>query len=158
MVALYIVDTNSFYTLGHYYPSRFPTIWRKVDDLVREGKLRSVKEVRREIESNCPFDHITEWVRTNRKIFKAPSIEEMTVVSDILSKKQYRRLVKRSNILRGLPVADPFIIAAAKVYHGCVVTQEIYKPDGARIPNACDELRIQCINVEQFLEYEGLVY
>jgi hypothetical protein len=24
---MYVLDTNVFYILGHYFPSRFPTIW-----------------------------------------------------------------------------------------------------------------------------------
>ena len=42
---MYVLDTNVFIALGHYYPSRFPTIWAKLEELVDSGDLRSVKEV-----------------------------------------------------------------------------------------------------------------
>ena len=59
---MYIFDKNVFISLGQYYPSRFPTIWDKIEKLTDTGALRSVKEVRREIEFNCPIAQISEWV------------------------------------------------------------------------------------------------
>ncbi len=158
MVTKYVFDTNVFYTLGHFYPSRFPTIWSTIDDLVDEGKLISVKEVRRELEANCPFDHIASWVKNNRSVFRTPSEEELEIVARMFKKEQFRGLVRRNNILKGMPVADPFIVAAGKVYEAYVVTQEAYKRNGARIPNACEEFGIDCIDFETFLEYEDLKY
>jgi hypothetical protein len=37
--------------------------------------------------------------------------------------------------LCGSPVADPFVIACAKVSNGAVVTQEVKKEGGLKIPN-----------------------
>ena len=62
---MYIVDNNSFMVLGNYYPGSFPSIWDKIDSLVSSGKLLSVKEVRKEIEQNCRFPHIEEWIKNN---------------------------------------------------------------------------------------------
>ncbi len=61
-------------------------------------------------------------------------------------------------MLKGIPVADPFIIAAAKVHKGCVVTQESLKLGGARIPTVCADLKVECIDLEKFLEQEQLKY
>jgi hypothetical protein len=154
-----IFDTNVFTAMGHFFPSRFPTIWAKVDELVQKKILRSVKEVQREIEKNCPFDYIETWVKNNHSIFLPPSEEESKIVADIFKKEQYRGLVRREKMLKGLPVADPFIIAAAKANKGgCVVTQESLKPGGARIPTVCADLKIECIDLEKFLEREQLKY
>jgi hypothetical protein len=155
---MYLFDKNVFITLGHYYPSRFPTIWGKIDDLSNDGTLRSVREVKNEIETNCPFTHISEWVKGHHGIFMIPNDAEMGIVADIFQKEQYRGLVKRSNIIKGLPVADPFIVAAGKFYGAYVVTQESLKLGGARIPTLCQELDVKCIDLEKFLEYEGLRY
>jgi len=155
---MYILDTNAFYILGHYYPSRFPTIWSHIDRLVERDKFWSVKEVRRELESNCPSEHIYNWIKTNRHIFRKPSSEELEIVSQIFQRKEFRGLVKRKNLLQGLPVADPFIVAAAKASGCLVVTQESLKIGGARIPTVCKEFDIGCINIEQFLEREELKY
>jgi hypothetical protein len=155
---MYVLDTNAFYILGHYYPSRFPTIWSHVDHLVDKERFWSVKEVRRELESNCPSEHIYNWIKENRHIFRKPSSEELEIVSQIFQRKEFVGLVKRKNLLQGLPVADPFIVAAAKVRGCLIVTQESLKIGGARIPTVCKEFNIDCINVEQFLEREELKY
>jgi hypothetical protein len=155
---MYIVDTTAFYVFGNFYPSRFPSLWDHISKLVTEEKFWSVKEVRQEIEHNCPFDHIETWVGAHRNIFRKPTSRELEFVAEIFKHKQYLGLVKRSNILKGLPVADPFIIAAGKVYKGTVVTQESFKDGGARIPTACKEFAVSCINVEQFMAREKLKY
>jgi hypothetical protein len=155
---MYIFDTNVFHALGYYYPSRFPTIWARIDELASKHVLRSVREVQREIERNCPFDCIDDWVKKHHELFLIPTEEEAKVVAEIFKKEQYRGFVKREKLLKGLPVADPFIIAAAKVHSACVVTQESLKAGGARIPTACAELRVPCIDLEKFFEQEQLKY
>ena len=61
-------------------------------------------------------------------------------------------------MLKGLPVADPFVIAAAKVHGGCVITDESFKKGAARIPTICTEFEVECINIEQFLNRENLKF
>ena len=47
----YVFDTNSFRVLGNYYPDQFPTFWERFDRAVTDGKIVSVREVRRELEA-----------------------------------------------------------------------------------------------------------
>lgn len=155
---MYVFDTNVFRTLGFYYLSRFPTIWTRLGDLAQGDELRSVREVRRELEGNCPSEHVFQWMNDHLSIFRKPNKQEEMVVSTILKKQQYQNLVKRKNLLKGLPVADPFVVAAAEVHDGIVVTQESLRPGGARIPTVCLEREIKCINLEMFLEHEDLKY
>lgn len=155
---MYVFDTNVFRSLGLYYPKRFPTIWNRINELTENNNLISVREVRRELEANCASEHVNSWIQKYRHIFLIPSNEECEIVTDIFKKEQYRGLVKRQNMLKGFPVADPFIIAAAKNRNGCVVTQESLKLGGARIPTACKEMKIDCVNLEGFLEKEKLTY
>ena len=155
---MYVIDTNVFISLGLYYPKRFPTIWGRVDSLADSGDLLSVREVRRELETNCSSEHVLNWVEQYRHIFHIPTNEECQIVSEIFQKNQYLGFVKRNNILKGMPVADPFIIAAAKAKSFCVVTQESNKSKGARIPTACIDFDVECIDLEGFLERENLEY
>jgi hypothetical protein len=157
-MTVYIFDTNVFRSLGYYYPNRFPTIWKRINELSEIGLIRSVREAQREIELNCPFKHILDWVSEHHSIFMKPSDEELKIVAEIFKKNQFRGLIRKSNILKGLPVADPFIVAAAKVYCACVITQESLKAGGARIPTLCNELDIDCNDLEGFLELENLEY
>lgn len=57
--------------------------------------------------------------------------------------------------LRGYPVADPFVVACARVRDGCVVTEEASRPNAARIPNVCGHFGVRCTNVEGFLREIG---
>lgn len=155
---MYIFDKNVFLSLGHYYPGRFPTIWGRINELVQNGELRSVREVRREIETNCPFKYIEKWVQGHGDIFMTPTEAELMIVRDIFRIEQYRGLVRRQNIIRGLPVADPFIVAAGKFYEAQVVTQESLLSGAARIPTLCKELGVKCTDLEGFLEEEELMY
>ncbi len=54
----------------------------------------------------------------------------------------------------GDPVADPFLIAAAKDKNALLVTQE--KDEGIRIPSVCRDLVVRCINLETFFDIERL--
>jgi hypothetical protein len=108
--SLYIFDTNVFITLGYYYRKRFPTIWARMDTLADGGELISVREVRRELDLLCSSDHVNEWIDRYRQIFLIPSSYECEIVANILRTEQYRGLVRRKNIIRSSPVADPFLI------------------------------------------------
>lgn len=155
---MYLFDTNIFYTLGNFTPKTFPTIWNKIDALLKQKELYSVREVRRELQKNCPFEHIEKWVIANKDIFRIPNKDESKVVSEILSDERFQGLVKRAKILKGLPVADPFLIAAGKVHSGIVVTQESSTSKGIRIPSVCRELKVSCINLERFFTLEKIKY
>ena len=126
--------------------------------MVDNGDLRSVREVKKEIETNCPFKNIAQWVQDHSYIFMIPTEAELMIVRDIFRSEQYRGLVRRQNIIRGLPVADPFIVAAGKFYEALVVTQESLLSGAARIPTLCRELRVRCTDLEGFLEEEELMY
>lgn len=101
----------------------------------------------------CP-----EWAKGHRTIFKPPSDPEMQFVASLFKNKTYQGFVKKQNLLKGLPVADPFVIAAGKVLGGHVVTLESQTTEGARIPAACRAFGVECINLEQLLEREGLKF
>ena len=153
---MYIFDTTVFYILGHYYPSAFPTIWNRLNELVKDSNLLSVKEALQEIDVSFPRNHVKDWIQINRHIFKPPNEEETKIVLEIFKVPQYQGLVKKENILKGRPVADPFIIAAAKVHKKIVVTHESYKHDGARIPTVCKQFNVRCIDLEKFFEHENM--
>lgn len=67
----------------------------------------------------------------------------------------FQALIRQKERLQGKPVADPFVIAKAwTMENGCVVTQEVKKPNAAKIPNVCEHFGIPCLNLEAFMENE----
>ncbi len=152
---VYIFDTNSFIVLSHYFPERFPSFWGNFDEFVSEGKIISVREVFGELNVEVSKPHLHDWIVTNKNIFNKPSQEEMIFVREIFSIPHFQYLVTQKQRLKGTPVADPFVIASAKVRNACVITEEDKKKNAARIPNVCEHFNIDCMNLEGFMGREG---
>lgn len=154
----YILDTNVFRVLDHYFPTRFPTFWEEFDHLVDSGEIVSVREVRRELENQPIRSHLETWVNENRVVFMLPEPPETEFVADIYSVPHFQQNVSRKNRLRAHPVADPFVIAAACIKQGFVVTEETLKPNAARIPNICQHFDVPCICLEELMEKEDWTF
>lgn len=151
----YFVDTNVFRALGHYFPGQFPSVWENIEKIIAEYRFLSVREVLNEIKVQATQTFIQEWCRKNRSIFLPATAQDAIFIQKIFQVQHFRALVKRQNLLKGLPVADPFLIAAAKNNDGIIVTEESRKENSARIPNVAEYFGIQCISLEQMLNKEG---
>jgi hypothetical protein len=152
---IYVFDSNSLIALGSFYPSRFPTLWASIDGMIAAGTLISVREAHREIDAYADTDVITDWAKRNSNIFAPPSASESLFVAQIFSVPHFRTLISRQSMLEGRPVADPFVVAAARHYSGCVVTEERLRPHAAKIPNVCVHFSIPYMNLEQFMDMQG---
>ncbi len=102
--------------------------------------------------------HVQEWIKKHSGIFLTPGAEETLFVAEILKITHFQALVSQSNILRGRPAADPFVIACAEVRSACVVTEEGFKPNAAKIPNVCKYFHISHTNLQGFMENEGWIF
>ena len=154
----YVFDSDSLIILfRHYYPERFPTLWEKFDALALEGKLISVREVFNEIGSSG--DSLGTWAKEQKNIlFLESTVEELKFVSEIFQVLHFQAMIRKQERLKGKPVADPFVIARAKISGACVVTQEKKTENAAKIPNVCDHFGIRCINLEGFMEEENWTF
>jgi len=154
----YVFDSDSLINLfRHYYPERFPTLWEKFDALVSGGELISVREVYNEIGSS--EDSLAIWAKEQKKIlFLESTTEELKFVGKIFQVRHFQAMIRKKERLKGKPVADPFVIARAKISGACVITQEKNIKNAARIPNVCDHFGILCINLEGFMEKENWTF
>ena len=154
----YVFDSDSLINLfRHYYPERFPTLWEKFNTLVREGELTSVREVINEI--GLSEDPLGTWAKEQKNmLFLESTVEELKFVSEIFQVQHFQAMIRKQERLKGKPVADPFVIARAKISGACVVTQEKKAENAAKIPNVCDHFRIPCINLEGFMEKENWIF
>ena len=154
----YVFDSDSLINLfRHYYPERFPTLWEKFDALVSGGKLVSVKEVFNEIGSRK--DSLGTWAKEQKNIlFLESTVEELKFVSEIFQVQHFQAIIRKQERLKGKPVADPFVIARAKISGACVVTQEKKTENAAKIPNVCDHFGIRWINLEGFMKEENWTF
>ena len=154
----YIFDSDSLINLfRHYYPRRFPTLWEQFDALISIGELISVREVFNEIGSS--EDSLGTWAKEQKNIlFLESTTEELKFVGEIFQERHFQAMIRKQERLKGKPVADPFVIARAKILNACVVTQEKNTENAAKIPNVCDYFKIDCINLEGFMEKENWTF
>ncbi|MGA2226912.1 MAG: PIN domain-containing protein [Syntrophobacteraceae bacterium] len=150
----YVFDTSSFIVLGHFFPERFPSFWELFDSEVSNGRIVSVREVYLELDNQISRPHLREWVDRNKHIFLTPGPAESAFLAEIFAISHFRQLLSQKQILKATPVADPFIIASAKIRGACVVTEEVAKKNAAKIPNVCEHFGVSCTNIEGFMQRE----
>jgi hypothetical protein len=155
---VYVLDTNSLRILQNYYPDRFPSFWTKFDDLVLDGQVVSPREVSKELELQFRKEWFRDWVSRNKSLFVVPGPDETQMVAQILAIPHFQTIVGRKQILKGSPVADPWIVACAYVREGTVVTEEVNTPNAARIPNVCEHFGVPFMNLESFMDELGWTF
>ena len=155
---IYVFDSDTLIDLfRHYYADRFPSLWESFDVLVLKHRIISVREVKNELVGYG--DRLSVWVKDHGGIFLTPAADELAFVAEIFKVPHFQTLIRKKERLQGKPIADPFVIAKAqalegRLEEGCVVTQEVKKPNAARIPNVCEHFGIPCLNLEAFMENE----
>lgn len=152
---MYVFDTSPLSTLfKNYYPSRFPSLWREFDSLVDSGNIVSTREVLREID-DAPVESLRHWAKINSSLFCMPTAAEAEFVSRIYRVSHFQQNIEQQKLLKGGRNADPFVIAKAAVEEKTVVTMELGKPHGVKIPNICQYFEVPCLTLEGFMENEG---
>jgi hypothetical protein len=121
---IYIFDTSSLSRLKHFYPGVFQSVWQKLDALIAKEELISTREVWNEISRGNPDPSINTWLRQRSHIFTIPTPEELLFVRKIFQINHFNALIGEKEKLKGTPVADPFVIACAKINGGTLVTEE----------------------------------
>lgn len=150
---MYVFDSGAFIDLfRYYYKDTFKTLWEKFDELVENGKIISVMEVKRELETHG--DKLADWVKSHSKIFLKPNQEEADVIMHLYSNVHFEHNIKKQDKLRYCSEADPFVVAKAKVMGYKVVSTEGYKKDGAKVPNLCEYEGVEHLSVEEFMKAE----
>lgn len=160
----YVFDTSSLRSLQHFYPRVFKSIWDGLDALVAQKYLISTREVYRELEGQAITAELLKWAKANKALFTTPTGPELGFVAEIFKVGHFQGLIGKQQQLKGTPVADPFVIACARINQGTVVTEEGWqrgsppltlKPNAAKIPNVCRHFNIPCIDLEEFMHRQG---
>lgn len=152
---IYVFDTSSLSKLKHFFPGVFKSVWAGLDALVQSGELISTREVWNEIERGNVDAYTNNWLKNHKHIFTTPTADELRFVVQIFRIPHFQALIGEKQRLMGTPVADPFIIACAKIKNATVVTEERLKPNAAKIPNVCQHFKVPCIDLETFMQTQG---
>ena len=150
---IYVFDSGPFITaFNHYYPERFPSFWGKFSNYVENSRIVSVRAVKAELSGRG--DALSDFVKT-KNIFTTPSNLETEFVATIFREPHFTGLIGQKARLMEREVADPYVIARAKMVKATVVTEEKFKPNAAKIPNVCSHFKIPCVNLEGFMQQEN---
>lgn len=161
--SIYIVDTSSYIDMKLHYPMRaFPTFWRNIESLIRDGRIQSPITVLEEISRKD--DELTEWSKYNHdRVFYDYSPSILEIVEEIL--RIFPNLIDPS---KEHDQADPYVIAMAmdkriqislSPQEAIVVSEERIntrrKSKKTPIPAVCTHFRVPCLTIVDLILREG---
>ena len=154
----YVFDNSPLSVLfKNFYRTTFKSLWQRFDELVADGSVTSTREVLREIEDGAT-ESLRNWAALQPQLFTTPTALEGAFVTQIYGVAHFQQNIELQKILKGGKNADPFVIAKAHVEGRTVVTMELLKPNGTKIPNICQHFDVPCLTLQGFMEAEGWTF
>ncbi len=148
---VYSFDTSAFIEPWnrHYPRDIFPSIWDGIQELIVNKKILVTNMV--EIELKKQRDDLYRYLR-NLNPFVQPTKDEQEVVRQLINHPDFDKW-----IISYKHIADPFVVALAKVHSLSVVTYEDTRAEKNKIPAACRLYRVDCIKFVDFLRREQII-
>jgi len=156
---IYVIDTSSLIRLNKENPlDVFPTVWKRLEELAKNGRLIAPREVLDEIVRRD--DQLKAWAKKQKGMFKEPTQSQTEQVRDILSK--YPSIVNVDK----LHSADPWVIALTldlannpqktlMTIKRIVVTEERLRGNQITIPFVCQQYSIEAIDIVDMFRTES---
>ena len=152
---LYCFDTSALIDgwTRYYPPDLFPTLWDNIDSLIQHQEAVCPDEVLRELEKKD--DGLHGWAKARPGLFCELDEPVQLATQEILG--QFPRLV---DSVKNRSVADPFVVAVARVRGATVVTGERVSgtTERPRIPNVCQHYGVKAIPFLAFIRERGWVF
>ncbi|MDE1150455.1 MAG: DUF4411 family protein [Azospirillaceae bacterium] len=153
-MAIYCVDTSSLIAAWQErYPiENFPSFWRKIEDLIKGGRLVAPIEVLHETSKRS--DDLYAWLKARNTAFYELDDEVQVAAAMVLGR--FPRLVGERKLRTS---ADPFVIAMAHVQELQIITDE--KPTGSlarpNIPDVCAAMGMTWFGLLEMIRAEKWV-
>lgn len=147
----YSIDTSALLDAWvRWYPiDVFPSFWDRMDELVEDRTIVATEEVLNELERKD--DDLHKWIKARPELLVPHDAAVQTAVSEILA--QFPKMVDERT---GKSMADPFVIAVARVHQLAVVTGEKGgTPTRPKIPNVCAHFGIRTLSVLEMIREAG---
>lgn len=93
-----------------------------------------------------------QWIKSRKEMFLNPTDAESIILKELFQNLKMQESVHTKNILNNRPSADAYLVAKAKILNATLVTSETYKPNSAQLPNICEELDVNYISYDDFME------
>ncbi len=156
-VKIYSIDTSSIIAAFHErYPIEFfPTLWKKIEELIRSHRLKMSQVVFEEVMRDPEIKHWCNKNQFKQYLHEGVNIQVQEKVREILA--VFPRLVDSRS---GKSGADPWCVAYALITENCtVVTEEnlagsVKRP---KIPDVCMHFKVECIKVVDLIKREKWV-
>ena len=151
---VYSFDASSLIEAYHSYPfDRFPSLWEKLEALIKNDRLKMFELV---FDDEVKDEEIKDWYKEKQL---KPYIR---VRIDQIDQNKAQALIPiLVDPKTGESGGDPWVIALAQdLPNGIVVTQE--KPsrnkDKPKIPNVCNDLGIECVDLIGLFRKEDWIF
>ncbi len=148
---LYCMDTSSLINLKPFRRDVFPTIWSKLEGMIKNGELIAPLEVYEEIEIGKDIIH--DWCKSNKEMFK--DVDECQIQKLQEIKKQYDKAYWENEINKP-KWADPWVIALGICEEAIVVADE--KDTRNRIPAISSAFGLKYLELIDFFKDIGIKY
>ena len=154
----YSLDTSALIAAFHErYPiANFPSLWRKIETLIENGRLKMSQIV---FDEAMRDTEIKQWcdkyqLKPDFQVVIDESVQEK--VSEVLS--EFPRLVDNRT---GKSGADPWVIALALTNENYIVVTEENPTNSEirpKIPDVCAYFNLQCIKVVDLIKRENWIF
>jgi hypothetical protein len=156
---IYVIDTDSFIALRRIYsPRHFESLWHDIEVLIAKDHLISTRINYEELKITDDSLY-NEWKIKHREMFIEIDESIQGKVTEILS--IFSDLIDVDN---DKEQADPYVIAAALVKEGTVISEETAlsrqamadpkRKSKMKIPNVCAHFGVPCMNIVQFINHD----
>lgn len=157
----YLLDADTLVSAHRqYYPFDFcPGFWAWLEQKHKQGRIFSVDVVYAELQRGD--DELSRWAKTMKRQGLFLATDSAAIVPGIRSLAQW---VSASNFTQAAAhefndSADMVLVAFAKARDCAVVTAEKSEParkNKVKIPDACNALQLQCMNLFDLMRAEGI--
>ncbi len=121
-----------------------------MEEAVTDGKLIAPMFVLDELERK-EGDELYEWAKNHQSMF-IPLIVDL----QLAQKTIVNRFPKLISEAKNRSLCDPWVIALAQIKQCAVVSEENRGGNNTpKIPDVCDELKVKCMKVADFIEELG---
>lgn len=163
---VFLIDANSLITpYESYYPfDLFPVFWEQMELYIKNEKIAILDVIKDEFEKGD--DDLSKWIKTIEipLYIDRRTKDVIEQYSEILSYIQNSKDYKDSALMEWskATVADPWLIAVAKIYGYEIITFEKYVPINpgqpakmAKIPNIAEKFGVSTSNLFNMLRVLG---
>lgn len=149
-MSLFLIDSNILIEAKnrHYGFDFCPAFWDFLDGEIDKTTIFTIKEVYAEL-SNAN-DDLAHWIKDRKDSSFVVTVDDENTQKEFAKIAQYVvSNFSQAEANKFLSVADPWLIAKAKVMEATIVTHEVYaqpNPKKVKIPNICVHFGVNYTN------------